>query len=120
MTKEALRLKEYRTILNLSQKDLAEVLGVKQDLISRYENGAYTIPLDIVKQLYLKYKMSYVWFFHGIGKPKLDEISKATITTDLKEVLLENNLLKEKIKYIEKELNTLTSRLERMELTLHV
>jgi transcriptional regulator with XRE-family HTH domain len=101
MTQEAKRFKDFRKTIGLTQYELADTLGVKQDLISRYERGAYTIPLDIVKQLYFKYKLSYVWFFHGYGKQTVDDVGRATIATDLKEVLLENNILKEKIKVLE-------------------
>ncbi|MGJ1359998.1 helix-turn-helix domain-containing protein [Sphingobacterium siyangense] len=101
MTQEAKRFKDFRKSLGLTQYQIADDLGVKQDFISRYERGTYTIPLDIVKQLYFKYKLSYIWFFHGYGKKIVDEIPRATIATDLKEVLLENNILKEKIKVLE-------------------
>lgn len=113
MTQEAKRFKDFRQTIGLTQIELAEALGIKQDVVSRYESGKYTIPLDIVKQLYLKYKLSYTWFFHGYGKKIVDEISRATIATDLKEVLLENNILKEKIKVLEDRFERLDSSIEK-------
>lgn len=101
ITQEAKRFKDFRKSIGLTQVELANDLGVKQDVISRYESGTYTIPLDVVKFLYTKHKLNYVWFFHGYGKKIVDEKVKATLTTDLKEVLLENNILKEKVKVLE-------------------
>ncbi|WGQ15621.1 helix-turn-helix domain-containing protein [Sphingobacterium faecium] len=101
ITQEAKRFKDFRKSIGLTQVELADDLGIKQDVISRYESGKYVIPLDVVKFLYTKYKLNYVWFFHGFGKKIVDEKAKATLTTDLKEVLLENNILKEKIKVLE-------------------
>lgn len=111
MTQEAKRFKDFRQTIGLTQVELADALGVKQDVISRYESGKYTIPLDVVKQLYLKYKLSYTWFFHGYGKQRVDDVARATISTDLKEVLLENNILKEKIKVLE-------DRFERLDISI--
>jgi|SRR5690606_37233482 len=115
MKSEGLRLREFRNNILLNQTELAEILGVNQDTISRYENGTYLIPLDVVKTLHLRFKLNYTWFFHGMGKPKLDEVSKATITTDLKEVLLENKILKEKIKALEKRYDKIEARLKTLE-----
>ncbi|MDR0266082.1 MAG: helix-turn-helix domain-containing protein [Sphingobacterium sp.] len=113
MTQEAKRFKDFRKTIGLTQDQLADALGIKQDLISRYERGVYTIPLDIVKQLYFKYKLNYTWFFHGFGKQQVDEVAKATITTDLKEVLLENNILKEKLRVLEDRFERLDASIEK-------
>ncbi|WP_099368116.1 helix-turn-helix domain-containing protein [Sphingobacterium sp. 1.A.4] len=101
MTQESKRFKEFRQIIGLTQIELSEELGINQDVVSRYESGTYVVPIDIVKELYKKHKLNYIWFFHGFGKPRVDEIAKSTITTDLKEVLLENKILKEKVRVLE-------------------
>lgn len=119
MTQEAKRLKEFRQKIGLTQIQLAQELSVGQDTISRYENGSYAIPIDVIKHLYIKYKLNYIWFFHGFGKSKVDEIAKATLTTDLKEVLLENSILKEKVKILEDRFERITlaldQRIDKME-----
>lgn len=112
ITQEAKRFKDFRKSIGLTQVELADDLGIKQDVISRYESGAYSIPIDVVKFLYTKHKLSYIWFFHGFGKKIVDEKPKATLTTDLKEVLLENNILKEKIKVLENRFERLDSSLD--------
>ncbi len=119
MTQESKRLREFRKSIGLTQAELSEQLGIKQDVISRYENGTYSIPLDVVKTLYKNHKLNYEWFFHGFGKPKVGEIAKATITTDLKEVLLENKILKEKVRVLENRLENLSKTVDSIRTEIH-
>jgi len=118
LSQEAKRLRSFRKNIGVSQVELAKEIGVTQDTISRYESGEYAIPLDLVKHLYKKYKLNYTWFFHGFGKSKVDEVAKATIVTDLKEVLMENNILKTKVKVLEEQLQKVADRVDRLELNL--
>ncbi|UIR56354.1 helix-turn-helix transcriptional regulator [Sphingobacterium sp. SRCM116780] len=113
MKKEAQRLKEFRTLLGLTQTEFSEGVEVSQAYLSKYENGQYEIPIDFVKALYRKYKLNYEWFFHGYGKPILGQIQRATITTDVKELLLENKILKSKIESIEKKITYLMEQLDK-------
>lgn len=116
MKQEAIRFKDFRQTLGMTQAQLADELGVTQVRIAKFETGILNVPIDMVKTMYKKYKLSYVWFFHGFGKQRVDDVSKATITTDLKEVLLENKILKEKISVLEKRLEQFSMRLEKLEI----
>lgn len=48
MCKVGVRIKEYRSKLNITQKDLANQLGVAISTVSMYENGERA-PSDTVK-----------------------------------------------------------------------
>ncbi len=47
------KLKEYRTMLNLKQDDLAKLVGVRRETIVNLENGRYNpslkLAMDIAK-----------------------------------------------------------------------
>ena len=52
------RLKDLREDKDLSQKDIAEFLDMKQPQYSRYERGLRDIPTDILIKLANFYKTS--------------------------------------------------------------
>lgn len=45
------RIKDLREDSDISQKQLADVLGISQRAYSHYENGTRKIPLDILLSL---------------------------------------------------------------------
>lgn len=45
------RLKDLREDKDLRQQDIADLLGIKQTVYSRYERGAQNIPLDFLLKL---------------------------------------------------------------------
>ncbi|MEG0994823.1 MAG: helix-turn-helix transcriptional regulator [Bacilli bacterium] len=45
------KMKEQRKILNFTQVNLAEKLGIRQDLYSRYENGRLNIPSALIPEI---------------------------------------------------------------------
>lgn len=45
------RIKELRTESGLTQKDLAEMIGVAQNTVSQYENGTASTSLEIIIKL---------------------------------------------------------------------
>ncbi len=44
-------LKEYRKKAGLSQKDLAEKVGLKQQRYNHYERGRRELPVNIAKKI---------------------------------------------------------------------
>lgn len=83
---------------------MADLLDTKQTIISKYESGSLNIPIEVVKILRLKHKLNYDWFFHGVGKMKADEVERKTITTDLKALILDNNITKSKLEQLQRDL----------------
>lgn len=52
------RLRDMREDNDLSQDDVAKVLGIKQTVYSRYERGFQTIPLEHLIKLAQLYQVS--------------------------------------------------------------
>lgn len=52
------KLKEFRLKYNLSQKQVAESIGIDQRQWSRYENGINEFPTRYLKQICEKYNVS--------------------------------------------------------------
>ncbi len=42
---------EYRKIRNLTQEDLADIMGIKRPNISRFETGQYNPSLDLLVKM---------------------------------------------------------------------
>lgn len=61
------RLKELREDRDLTQKDIAEMLYVKQSAISSYELGLRALPIDDLVTLCNYYKVSADYI---LGLPK--------------------------------------------------
>ena len=52
------RIKELRVDSDISQKEIAEYLGVKQNTYSDYENGKINLPLEVSFKLAHYYQVS--------------------------------------------------------------
>lgn len=55
---EKMRLKDLREDSDITQKELAEYLHVKQNTYSQYENGQRQIPIDLLIMLASFYNTS--------------------------------------------------------------
>ena len=53
-----MRIKDLREDLDLTQKEIAEYLHIKQNTYSQYENGHRQIPLDMLIKLARYYNTS--------------------------------------------------------------
>lgn len=53
-----MRLKELREEYNMSQKEIADVLHIKQNTYSQYETGKRQLPIDVLIQLSKYYKVT--------------------------------------------------------------
>lgn len=51
MTEIGLRIKEVRIERNLTQKELANLLGVAQNTISQYEKGTANASIEVIVRL---------------------------------------------------------------------
>ena len=53
-----MRLKDIREDLDITQKQVADYLHVKQNTYSQYENGHRQLPLELLVQLALYFQTS--------------------------------------------------------------
>lgn len=63
------RLRDLREDNDLKQADVAEFLGIKQTVYSRYERGAQNIPLEHLIKLAERYKVSTDYILGISDKP---------------------------------------------------
>lgn len=80
------RLRIFMEKEQLDQKEMARMLNKPQSTISRYVGGQLRIPTAVLKELHIKKKLNFNWFYMGTGSMKVREHEKPTITTDIKEV----------------------------------
>jgi len=52
------RLRDLREDLDLTQKELAEFLHIKQNTYSQYENGQRQLPIDVLIKLAKYYNVA--------------------------------------------------------------
>ena len=52
------RLKEFRDKKEITQKEIAETIGIKQQQYQRYENGENMMPVNYLVEICKKYKVS--------------------------------------------------------------
>ena len=52
------RLRDLREDKDLTQQEIADMLGCSQTTYSRYETGDLNVPIDILKKLAKFYKVS--------------------------------------------------------------
>lgn len=64
------RLRDLREDHDLSQRQIADVLGIQQTVYSRYERGFQTIPLQHLVTLAKYYDVSADYLLDLTDKPK--------------------------------------------------
>ncbi len=64
------RLRDMREDADLSQEQLAQMLGIRQTVYSRYERGYQTIPLPLLIQLADYYQVSLDYLTGRTDKQK--------------------------------------------------
>ena len=57
-TEEDLRIKDLREDFDLTQREIADYLHIRQNTYSQYENGQRQLPLGMLIQLARYYKVS--------------------------------------------------------------
>ena len=63
------RLRDLREDKDLTQQEIADMLGCSQTTYSRYETGDLNVPIDILKKLAKFYKVS-IDYIVGITNKK--------------------------------------------------
>lgn len=67
------RLKDLREDKDLKQADIAEFLGIKQTVYSRYERGYQNIPLEHLLKLADYYNVSTDYIFGRTNNQKINK-----------------------------------------------
>ncbi len=65
----AIRIKELRSSLNMTQKEFSEFIGCTSATLSAYENGAKSPSLEIIKTIAQECKVSIDWLC-GLSEQK--------------------------------------------------
>ncbi len=66
------RLRKLRVeLLEMTQKELAQALGVKQNTISQWEKEERDIPTAVYEALATKFGVNINWLLTGEGEPLL-------------------------------------------------
>ena len=59
----AIKIKQIRVELDLTQQELAIILGCTFQLIQHYERGNCQMPISMLNDLAILYKVPIDWFF---------------------------------------------------------
>ena len=68
------RLKFIRTNAKMTQKEMAEKIGLKQNSISVLEKNQRTIQQPTVELLKINFGINEKWLLKGIGEPYVDPL----------------------------------------------
>lgn len=60
-------IKKLRKRANMTQQELAEMIGVKQAAISLYENGKRKVDIKTAQKIAIAFEVSLDELFHGSG-----------------------------------------------------
>lgn len=78
------RMRLRRKLLDLSQADLAEELGITHQQVQKYESGTTRLSASRLHQVACVLKVSVAWFFEGIADEKAagDGASETSLRQD--------------------------------------
>lgn len=89
-----IKLRDLRKKYNLSQSDLAKILNLSQNAISRYEKGEADPDLETLKKISQFFKVSIDYLLDNEIKNNLDQISiTQLLESKEKEELIDNIVL---------------------------
>lgn len=77
-----LRFRQERELKNLSQNDLANILGVSQQSISKYENGSREAGYDILIQMSKFFDVSIDYLLGLSNVRKIETTQNEQLSTD--------------------------------------
>lgn len=92
------RIKKLRSVLNLTQSDFGNALGLTKSRISAYEKDE-SIPDRILKSICSVYNVDYFWLTEGTGEmfnptlPLIDQLAKEYKLSDTYKSIIQNLVL---------------------------
>lgn len=60
-------IKEIRKKKGITQIELAEIIGIDQSTLSRYENGKRKVDIKTAQKIAIAFEVSLDELFHGSG-----------------------------------------------------
>lgn len=91
------RIKEVRSILNLSQEEFGSLLGSGKSYISAVENDKSKLSVENLVKLLVNFKVNINYILGGIGEPILsggNNVSlKSEILSEVREMLKKEGLI---------------------------
>src|SRR4051794_39875300 len=64
------RIRSRRMMLDMSQQNLGEALGVTSQQVQKYEKGVIRVSASALSQLSVVLQVKVGWFFEGEGAPR--------------------------------------------------
>ena len=107
------RMYRFRKYKRMPQWEFAEILGVSQPAIVRYENAMTNIPIEVVAAMRQKLNMSLEWFYFNTGG--MDHIEKkgSTLVKDMGELQAQQMQNEIRIRKLEENVRYLSSLINR-------
>lgn len=105
MTDEARRFKQIRKDEKLTQVEMAEVLGLTQSAIHKYEGGDNFIPTKIWKKIHDKLFYNYEYLINGSGRKKLIDNKRENTLTNVQEINQKYEILSQKFEELNLKMN---------------
>jgi transcriptional regulator with XRE-family HTH domain len=107
LSDEAQRLTYFIKLIGLKAVQLSHDYGVSKSLMSHYMNGNAGVPIELIKYLHNKYKLSFNWFFSGVGNPVIKEAEKRTTMHVLTDIMVSVEALAAQQEAIDNKVNRL-------------
>lgn len=107
LSDEAQRLSYFMKLVKLPAVVLSSEYGTSKSLMSKYMNGNTGVPIELIKFLHNKYKLSFNWFFSGVGNPVIKEAEKKTTMHVLTDILVSVEALAAQQNAIDNKVNKL-------------
>lgn len=82
-----LRFRQERELKNLSQNDLANILGVSQQSISKYENGSREAGYDLLIQMSKIFDVSIDYLLGLSNVRRIENIRNEQLSTEEKRII---------------------------------
>lgn len=80
------RIKNLRIDADLKQEELAEIVGISQQTISRYESESTKIDAEILKRIADYFNVSTDYILYRTNKPNNDNFTENLTEEEIKEL----------------------------------
>jgi len=99
------RFKKLLELLDISQKNMAEVLEVHKASISQIVNGRDNVKADLLHKLFNAYGVDPLWLTNGVGDPILTNRIREQELLEHEETLISSPNIEQKVKDSRKDIS---------------